>query len=271
MEFLFALGGAIAGLFIAVVLSGLLAGTVTYGIIELKLRSTVQSQVLRDLDLALVRALSRRGFRSCAIRVVSARTPGRGFAETSYYAEKYLARLESTARRGEAISKQVGLPGDALCRLPYRQLCGQIAAKVNAEMVAAEDKRSPGVLTDILAAVSLHRDRGRRLRDRDIDSKTLVARAIAEIDFLQLRLSEAVNRRAYSLSAAMIAILFVTLAIPGAPYLNLAADNDAFILRGVGLAFALLMAVIFMVLLAMAASVVAALTFRWLDRVASAH
>jgi hypothetical protein len=232
MEILSALGGAMTGLFLTVMLTGMLAGIVAFGILDLYQRGHVQ-------------------------RIATAR----------FFAPDPRKSLS------EFLPDFVGIDERYFWRLPYRQLCGQLAGHVSLELRNDESSEREAFLTEYLAE---HNERRREhvrqtFNDRQTSSvrgaNKAAQRALQTIDGLQVVLAEEVQQAAGKLVAWFVYLTFAAICIPLAIFIG--PSWQAFSVNAA--LSALLLAGMIAVALAFAATIVGSLTFKWVDRYASSR
>jgi hypothetical protein len=258
MEFFPALGLAVLGIFVTIILSGVLAGIIAFGLIESNSRGAIQARVIRILvDRRIEDFFTEDG------RSVFRDDDGR---------EESLSYV-----RNRGFESLVPLDPRRLFRLPYRQLCGQLANAIGAESFGADEKgdgRSnfqPLTLALFIANLEGAKRRRAVIGDGRISDAVLKTHALAFLDELQIALADAVLERARILSMIVIAIIFMAILAPNLDRLNIYGTDPSFILRSTGTLIALIIAPIMILLLGSAASIVAALIFRWIDRFAAAR
>lgn len=286
IELFTALGAGVGGLFLAVTFSGLLAGIISYGVVESYLKGEVQRRATVDLiekplSLALKTPFGRADFETLFGPKSGKALPYRGGDRPPVL--DYMKFLDGLSGDGSLIPTLLGLPGRSAYALHYRQLCGQIASSIQREaMMEAGEPGAVTPVTDVMAFVfvvrkSLPHRVGPGADEKDplppyeleIDGRSQGDRALAEVDLLQIRLSERVERLSFGLSLIAVILIFAALAFPAFAYLNLAKGSELFLLRAAGGLGAWLAGLMVLTLLAFSASVIASLTFRWIDRVAS--
>lgn len=234
MEILSALGGAMTGLFLTVMLTGILAGIVAFGILDLYQRGHVQ------------RTATARFFAYGPRRTQSDFLPG-----------------------------VVGIDERYFWRLPYRQLCGQLAGHVSLELRNDESRGREASLTEYLAE---HYGRRREyLRqtsdDRRFETSSVrsaneaAQQALQTIDGLQVVLAEEVQQAAARLVAWFVYLTFAAICIPLAIFI--APSWQAFSLNAA--ISSLLLSGMIAIALAFAATIVGSLIFKWVDRYASSR
>lgn len=86
-----------------------------------------------------------------------------------------------------------------------------------------------------------------------------------------MELAERVQREANRISSFVLMVVLISIIIPSLEALNLFAISSSPLLHTVGGIGSLIVAPFLIIMLALAARIVAALTFRWIDRFASAR
>jgi hypothetical protein len=99
--------------------------------------------------------------------------------------------------------------------------------------------------------------------------RQVAERALALVDRLQVRLAEAVAHTAFWIAAAVVILIFVGLFLPVTSALPIFKENSSIIVRSVGLIASFIVDVLILGVLGFGSLIVANLTFRWIDRVAS--
>jgi hypothetical protein len=284
------LGLAVGGLFITVLLGGTLTGVICYGYTEIFSRRRIQhDQTVALVDGPLIRAFEMEGYASALERLRRRYSPdysaqSDGAFQRERRVARYIARIRKALKNEEGfVPTLLGLPHRAFYSLHYRQLCGQMAARINREaMDAGSENRTPAEpLTDALSLIAPGWEEAlppqaimaefgpgsKRLDAFDRHSRS--ERAMAVVDLLQIRIAEAMNLHVLKLSASITAVMFTILAVSGASYLNFAESQDFILSRMAGAIVALLAALVMAILLGSAACIIATLTFRTIDRAAS--
>lgn len=237
MEVFFGLGTAVAGIFVTVLLSGVLSGIVAYGVIEIWRREKIQHQSIEEM-------LNTERF----------------YSKTEEYREM---------PRYSELSEILDLYRSDFYSLPYRQLCGLLAARVSADVSANASGDKPSALTDLLAS-RMASWRQFEPWSPDYFRKT-AEQALAFIDKLQVRLSHAVAKDAAVISGITVALIFVALLFPLTRSLMFFSEQNSIVIRSGGFVLAFFVAGLVLIILAFGSLIVANLTFRWIDRFASAR
>ena len=261
MEIFYGLGQAVAGIFITVLLSGILAGIVAYGLIEKWFREQTQRNVVTTL-------LQRE------------------YAEPPERERSKEKTEDAGARR---LMSLLDLDDSDFYSLPYRQLCGLLAARVSAD-VAAAAATSAAADAEAAAAVKTATESAASEDAPKSVARVLAAhmkplsvtpepptirkdaeRALAFVDKLQVKLAEAVASRAFNISTVIVTLIFTGLFIPAANALQIFNESSYLLVRSFGMMVSLTIAVLILGCLAFGSVIVASLTFRWIDRLASAR
>lgn len=258
------LGLAVLGIFTTIVLSGVLAGVIAFGLIDSRFRCLVQADVIERLvDIPARRFLEH----------VDMEEPEElGPAKSRWWGKRTVHAL----RHGHPsnLSAVVQLRPNNLFRLSYRQLSAQIANAVVGEVRRKEGDESGNRIypATLLLMIADNESRGRDRRHVMFASfATTESRALAFVDSIQIELAEAVQRRAGALASIVIGIIFLAILLPNFTALNAFAEGSSDLLRTIGSVFALIFALVLILTLSLAAKIIATLTFRWIDRFASAR
>ena len=258
MEIFAGIGLAVAGIFATIILAGMLAGIIAFGLMDLGIRARVHRRVVnRRIDDRVSKAHPEEDpiiFET--LRVLD---------------PTEMDELRDLAKRGDAVPTLLHMTPNQLFGLHYRQLCGQIAVRINREMISLEGPYPYRGLITSFFALAHAPQRG--------ETRSFVherwfkpdERALAAVDNLQIDLGNGVLRAANWLAGGIVALLFVALYIPTASQMAFFADSSYAMSRATGGALAALVSLPLLVGFAFGAVVVAALTFRWIDRLASAR
>lgn len=263
MDIFPALGLAVLGIFVTIILSGVLAGIIAFGLIDTGQRKATQQRILERLVEAPVRAaLEDDEANDFVPRNVS---DHHGWA---WHTMDLLTKGKPTL-----FVEILRLDPDLLYRLPYRQLCGKIANAIGGEAFdgphAHEPRFQPATMM-LLIAENATRPISQHLY-ADISYGIAKVRALAFVDSIQISLADAVQHRAQSISFCVIAVILLSLLVPSLHALNIFATEHSLFLRSVGGVSAIVCAAALLFMLSLAATIVATLTFSWIDRFASAR
>lgn len=258
MEIFAGIGLAVGGIFATIVLAGMLAGIIAFGLMDLGIRTRVQRKVVK---------------RKIDDRVTEADPEGDAiiFETVRVSGPSEMYELRDLAKRGDAVPALLHMSPDQLFGLPYRQLCGQIAARINREMISLDGPYPYRGLVTALFALAHERqltDKQSIIHDQWFKPDE---RALAAVDRLQIDLGNAVLRTANWVAGCIVALLFFALYIPTASQMAFFADSSYAMSRAAGGALAAVVSLTLLLAFAFGAVVVATLTFRWIDRLASAR
>jgi len=266
-----ALGLAVLGIFVTIVLSGVLAGIIAFGLIDSKYRERAQQAVI----LWMIDLPARNFIGDDNLKEIKGLKEGLDF---SYHQRPWWGEmtLEVLLHRGSfRLAELLQLDSRNLFRLPYRQLCGQIANGLAAEtrqnLEDEEDGRLIYALTMLLVIADNAALGHPATRAVFIPFSAAKTRAMAFIDRVQMELAEQVQRAANRISLYVIAVILIAILVPSLDALNLFYLSSSHLLQTVGGIGSLIVAPFLIITLALAARIVAALTFRWIDRFASAR
>ncbi|WFU68645.1 hypothetical protein [Bradyrhizobium sp. CB2312] len=256
------------GIFLAVLLGGLLSALMTLGALELGYRAKIQKDALAE-HFNILRSASRD-----VIAEVLRIRHGREAEHVADY-------IQSLASSGVALAPVLAqMTGDSLYWLHYRQICGQFMAVVqneamSREALSEEDGRSFFTpLTDVLQLLPIARRPDvffeRQSFERPTDRRTGLDLALREIDGIQAKLGRSIS------DATFPVVLFAWSAVY-VPTLVVSAFNLPFFIYAGGffaIAWTLLQHV-FVILLAafvggvfaLGSAVFGSVAFTWLDRV----
>jgi hypothetical protein len=256
MEIFAGLGLAVGGIFATIVFAGILAGIIAFGLMDLGIRALIHRTVVNQKIDERVARLDPKYY-PMFVEILW----GLDLPESE--------ELRSLARHGDAVPKLLHMTPHQFFGLHYRQLCGQIAARINREMMSQEDPyryRGPITALFALANVTTPDETPFAMHEEQFRPDD---RALAAVDTLQIDLGNAVIRTAKWLAGGIVALLFVALYIPTASRMAFFADSSEAMFRAAGGVLAALVSLLLLVAFAFGAVVIAALTFRWIDRLAS--
>lgn len=259
------MGLAAAGIFVTVMLSGILAGIIAFGLIDGVFRRTVQAEVVHRLLDRPVADFLQQGRSDWVVHFPQ----GRAIIEA----------LRIMSKGGALLPKLLQMDEERLFALPYRQLCGQIANVIASETTQPVDDPGgayppyvpvPGRLTLAMAIADQMAKAGSDWEFPPNENGFIRMRALAFLDTIQIALGTAVLQRARWIAAALVLLIVVAILAPNWQAMNMFADRTS-ALHDIGAIIALFVAPVIGLLLANAAAIVAGLTFRWIDRIASAR
>lgn len=259
-----ALGLAVLGIFSTIILSGILAGIIAFGLIDLGYRRRIQAHVVKTLLLQPVASFLEADPR---------------FEQTNDGSWWGIASLIALRIRHNRLDLEGVLPKPLqLFNLPYRQLCGQIANVLSEEafrLDKATDQNFEEPVRPALAPLTLALTcawlsaKGRDIRPFPfIVART---RALDFLDTIQIALADAILRVARFIAGMVVLVIFLAILLPNLDALNVFAMTQSSIARSLGAMIGIFVALLLAAVLAFAATIVSTLTFRWIDRVASAR
>jgi hypothetical protein len=256
-----ALGLAVLGIFATVVLGGLLAGVIAFGVIDGGLRSWVQRRVIGRLVEGPLRKM-----RGDYFPIQEGMLPHSWDRET-------IDALMQVAENRDGLAHFLRIDAQRLYELPYRQLCGQIASGISAELHDDADDRTARstfqpVTAMLVIAESVNNGDHRRAMV-DLEPQHARHRALQFIDTIQITLASAVFTTARWCAALFVALMLAAILFPSLNAFNMYSDYRSTVLRAFGSMLAVAIAVIIVIALSYASTIVALITFRWVDRHAS--
>lgn len=262
MDLFPSIGLAVLGIFATVAFGGMMSGVIAFGVVDGGLRRRVQRGVVRRLvEEQLERFLHDQMEQEDGVR------PERWEHDT-------IDALRQAAKRRQGLAGLLRLDPRRFYALPYRQLCGQIANAVGPEFqdepaLHGEARLQPVTAVLAMAEAANNGDYHRTLVD--LDHPLARRRALQFVDTIQMELADAVLARARWCAAAAIILMLAAILVPSVGALNIYREDPSFVLRVMGGAFAAAVAVLLLAALTYAATIVAVITFRWIDRFASAR
>lgn len=243
---------------VTIAVSGLVSALVALGLLEFRMRERLQFGVMREF-FDQHPTLERGGF---------------GASARTYSVEPPMETMpEGGEMKVKAVAQALGVPVSSLCRLYYRQICGQLLAAVNAETAGLPEAQSSGTrsrrrktpLLEIFLSLQI-KDPARGATG--YDRNALLHRSAQQIDALQMQLGETVTRAV--MKAIFQTWLIVYLIIGGITAVSVASDAQVPGLTLPGAALATFLSLFVIVLLASALAISAAacglVAFGWLDR-----
>jgi hypothetical protein len=252
---------ATGGIFLAVVLSGLLSALLTLGALELFFRAIIQRSALNRY-LKSVRLRDNPAFRDFLIRkngpIVAV--------------DAYIGQLVDQSDLVPALAK---IDGRTFYQLHYRQLCGQLAS-----MIANEGLRLQHYtpLSDVLGFIA--ESRGLTLvqptlpsaEDSDQKERYFLDLALRQVDVIQAELGSQINKSVYGWTFG-VWILFYLIALVFS-WVHFSAGTGGGLLS-MGLAMMqnivlVVIAIVAAVPLAFGTAVFSGVAFIWLDRMFAA-
>lgn len=274
MDIFTAIGFAVVGIFITVIASGILAGIVAYGMIDGRGRAKVQRTVISQLVNEPIKLLlDEQTTREWLLAVI----------ETTGI---YRGKFEHLWLTGHVnlVPRLIGMPSESFYSLPYRQLCGQVATRVSADIAAlSTENRQASPLAAIMALSYMCRNEFRTDLDRwknnpegewrrpGPSAQELSDAALSAIDSMQVVLADATDNRAAAIGFLVVLVIFSALLIPSATQLYVFNDPSNFLFQATGLIVTIVISTVLLLVLAFGALIVSRVTFRWVDRFASAR
>jgi hypothetical protein len=257
------LGLAVLGIFTTVVLVGVLAGVIAFGLVERGLRRRAQGTVVRQLvDDPIRRALENEN------------RPPESVGGLEYRWPELMAALRELASSHDILARLLRLDPGRLYGLPYRQLCGQIANAMGAEFPVEGERElySPlQMVTIALALAERASNEEHSFMPFSVAHTPPRRRAMQFLDTLQIALAEAVLASARQCAGWTILFILAVAILPGLAVLNIFAGDPSIALRAIGGIIGIACATVLIFALAYAASIIAEMTFRLVDRSATAR
>ncbi|MDB5677450.1 hypothetical protein [Sphingomonas bacterium] len=251
MEIFWLLGQAAAGIFIAVLLSGILAGVIAYGLIDGWMRRNIQRSLIEDL-LHRYRRHEMWTPLSPGGQDEQDRPPPRDFSpDGALYLPHVLA-----------------LVPDDFFGLPYRQLCGQLAGRISADVASDAAGNGASDLSLFLARYIQQPDSAHASDGREEFRRT-AQRALTWVDRLQIRLANGVTVAASRIAAQVVLLIYFALSLPfalGMASMRPASSRISTTVEAIGWS---VVAIMIIAMLAYGSQIIARLTFGWIDRLAS--
>lgn len=297
IDMLVALGYAIAGVFVAIMLGGIMSGLVTFGLIEFLFRRLIQkATVIEFVERPVRSALNKRGKDGempwiLRRRRYSSRSfePGPDQDRFRRWRAEYMRALEAVwLREGKLVPTLLGIPAAAAYALHGRQLCGQVAARLNRESMegsGAQFVATPAIDTLLMAKFVLEDERKfplvapmSRAEEQDEAARVLALsrqadaeQAMSMVDVMQIEMANAVKGWAFLFSAIIVVFMFSAVLLSASTYLNPADASGGFVVQVLGGLAGIVLAFVTIALIAGAACVIAMLTFNMADRFATAR
>lgn len=254
------------GIFLAVLLGGLLSALMTLGALELGYRSKIQKEALVE-HFAVLAKLDPR---------IVTEVLGKRHGFEAEQVTDYVQHLTSSGLELAPVLAQMS--GDSLYRLHYRQICGQFMAVVQNEAMSREaspedDGRSPLTpLTDVLQLLPIARRQQRLRVERSTDRRSGLDLALREIDGIQARLGTSISNATFPVILAAWSMLYVPTLILSAYNLAMFSYTGGFFAITWTLVqhtFIILIAALIGCALALGSAVFGSVAFSWLDRISA--
>jgi hypothetical protein len=281
---------ATGGIFLVVILSGVLSALLTLGALELFFRARIQRSVL-------LKYFARMDFGDFA-RFVSRRyniplSPdvNRAIAQPTVQVQPgdpaivvYSKSIANQFYARNFVSSLAQLDPNTFYQLHYRQLCGQLATVVTNEGLLFQTRRTFTPLSDVLAYISEKKAGTLNILTRtsesvepssdpniiSIEDRYYLEKALRQIDAIQAELGNRINNVVYGYAVALWALFYFIILFFGASA-NLRIPGQAGFWAVAGQVVEVVATMIFAFLVAMALAVGTAVfssaTFTWLDRV----
>lgn len=222
---------ATGGLFLTVVLGGVLSAVLTLGALELHFRQSIQRRVLAE----------------------------------------HFERLTEASTDLDQVLRSARVDPEALYRLHYRQIAGHLATVVNSEAAAMAEPISlagpddPRPLTDLLSG----RRRAGSDLPPPRDERALIDLALREIDVIQARLGSSLTSATFPYVCIAWILVYVPALLIAALNLPFRFDGPPFQMFMVLMQFVTTIAVALLVALVLpiGSAVVGSVIFTWLDRI----
>jgi hypothetical protein len=252
------------GIFLAVLLGGLLSALMTLGALELGYRAKIQKEAL--VEHFDVLANLNRGTMVEALR----KRHGLG----AEHIADYIGHLASSKLELAPVLAQMS--GDSLYRLHYRQICGQFMAVVQNEAISREalsEEEGRNLftpLTDVLQLLPIARRPEREGFERPTDRRSGLDLALREIDGIQARLGRSINNATFPFVLVAWSALYVPTLIISAynlPLFTYTGGVFAIIWTLVQHVFVILIAALGGGVFALGSAVFGSVAFSWLDRI----
>jgi hypothetical protein len=257
---------ATGGIFLAVVLGGVVSALITLGALELGYRAKIQRSVLE------------RYFRlGDEVPPLAAANPLQVFLAARYpvpAAPAYAELLVQLDLKHTLVPALAQMDADGLYRLHYRQICGQLMGVVNNEALKKEGQQTVVTpLTDVLAFLSSRRTAVLRVPALQgpattPDKRSDLDLALREIDGIQATLGNGIGKATFPyMQLAWIAVYGVTLILAALslPF-SYTGSMGALSVTVVQHAFVVLGAALGGLVLAIGTAVFGAVAFTSLDR-----
>jgi hypothetical protein len=280
---------ATGGIFLAVVLGGLLSGLMTLGALELHFRARIQEVALKTyFRLSQFKTEPEPPAQSAPGKAHAAPLALADFLRGKYDKSlhdrigDYSKQLMDLAQKEELVPTLAQMDSESLYRLHYRQICGQLATVVGNEAMQQQGKHLPAFtpLTDVLVFLSLRRNPILSILQRDpappgagspppAETRADLDLALREIDGIQATLGSSLNKETFPY-VLMAWIILYALALVGTaislPFFTYSgswfAASWTFVLH----LLTIFAAIVTGIVLALGSAVFGALTFTWFDR-----
>jgi hypothetical protein len=256
------------GIFLAVVLGGLLSALVTLGALEVGLRSIIQKNALANFFVMpdLESDLKRSPLYAFLLKRYS----------SDELASKYAQLFLNLVKQDRLVPILAQMDAGSLYRLHYRQICGQLMGVVNNEAMQREREHPFTPLTDVLVFLSNRRNEilrgpfaGRVNIVQASDTRSDLDLALREIDGIQATLGNSISKATFPFVLGAWTVLYVPALIASVIYLPF-SSSGAVIAVAVAVIqhlFVILVAALGARALSTGSAVFGAVAFTWLDRV----
>jgi hypothetical protein len=284
---------ATGGIFLAVVLGGLLSGLMTLGALELHFRARIQEVALKKyFRLSQFKAEPEPAAQSAQGKPQSASLALADFLRGKYDKSlhdrigDYSKQLMDLAQKEDLVPTLAQMDSESLYRLHYRQICGQFATVVSNEVMQQEQgKHLSGFtpLTDVLVFLSLRRNPILSILQREpappgaagvvprppVEKRADLDLALREIDGIQATLGSSLSKETFPYVLVAWCILYALALIGTAISLPFFTYSGSWFAASWTLVLHLLTifaAAVTGIVLALGSAVFGALTFTWFDR-----
>lgn len=283
---------ATGGIFLAVVLGGLLSGLMTLGALELHFRAKIQEVALKKyfrLSQFNAKSVPQPAQDNASLALADFL---RGKYDKSLHGRigDYSRQLSELEQKEKLVPTLAQMDAESLYRLHYRQICGQLATVVSNEAMQREQGKHLSAftpLTDVLVFLSLRRNPILSIQQHEpapagtpplpperpaqpIEKRADLDLALREIDGIQATLGSSLSKETfpYVLTAWCIvyalALIGTAISLPFFTYSgSWFAASWTFVLHLLTIFAAAATGIV----LALGSAVFGALTFTWFDRV----
>jgi hypothetical protein len=253
------------GIFVAVVLGGLLSALVTLGALELGLRARIHKNALVDyLERSRLPA-EIRDFMTFRYK----NRPGVEFAHFTDLVRDHDAK-------GVLLPIAAQMEPNSFYRLYYQQICGQLVAVVNNEALLKTAGQVFAPLTDLLLCVASSRNTALRfnglISKEDEDERSARAEldlVLREIDNIQAELGSSISKATFPVTVAVWILIYGPILVMAAIYLPFSYSGSVLGFTSTLVQHFLITAVALLggIALSLGSAVFGSVAFSWLDRV----
>jgi len=269
---------ATGGIFLAIVLGGLLSALIVLGALELYFRAKIHQSSLEQYFKILCNS-SQDTYDKLETFLIKKYPEHHDIAE-------YSKKLFNIFDRRDLVPMIAQMDAESLYRLHYRQICGQLTAVVNNEAVQRAANQALAPLTDVLTFLSSQRNRvlqtpfevqSPKGEANDIARADLDL-ALREIDGIQAKLGNSISNATFPYVFLAWSMLYVPFLISTAIYLPFLHTDHAppvsdwawlFIpvLAFSKYALAMTLATLVGIVLSLGSAVFGGVAITWLDRI----